>query len=91
MKRRRSKRVLVLCAAAVCAAGIVTAETFRYDLPATNYATRLTASDPATWRPVADRVSVPTGGVTLAEGGLFKTAMDRNAAYLLRSFSVNYL
>ena len=85
MENKRLIGAFVLYVTATAAAD------FRYDLPATNYVTRLTASDPATWRPVADRVSVPTGGVTLAEGSLFKTAMDRNAAYLLRSFSVNHM
>ena len=53
--------------------------------------TRLTATDPATWKPVADRAVAPIGGVRLDEAGLFKPAMDRNVSYLLNSFSVNHM
>ena len=77
--------------AAVCAAGAARAEALRYDLPASEYKTRLTASDPATWRPVPCRVAVPTGGVTLDGAGLFQSAMENNIAYLLNSFSVNHM
>lgn len=57
------------------------------DLPKT----RLTASDPATWRPVQYQAITPTGGVVLDDAGLFKSAMETNIAYLLDSFSVNHL
>ena len=62
-----------------------------YSLPASEYRTRLRASDPAAWKPVAAKVTVPTGGVVPAENGLFKPALDLNVSYLLNSFSVNHL
>ncbi|MDR2286856.1 MAG: glycoside hydrolase family 127 protein [Prevotellaceae bacterium] len=62
-----------------------------YSLPASEYKTRLQASDPNTWRPVTVKTTTPTGGVTLAGNGLFKPAMELNVAYLLNSFSVNHL
>ena len=62
-----------------------------YSLPAEDYKTRLKASEPATWNPVACRVSVPENGVELADDGLFKTALQRNISYLLNSFSVNHM
>ena len=62
-----------------------------YSLPAEDYKTRLTASDPDTWNPVAGRVSVPESGVELADGSLFKTALERNTSYLLNSSSVNHM
>lgn len=55
------------------------------------YKTRLKASDPATWKPVPDRIREPAGGVTLSEGGLFRPFMLRNIDYLLKSFSVHDL
>jgi DUF1680 family protein len=66
-------------------------QAFDYDLPAEEYKTRLTASDPAGWKPVADKVAVPTEGVTLAANGVFKTVMEKNVDYLLRSFSVDHM
>jgi DUF1680 family protein len=62
-----------------------------YSLPASEYKTRLQASDPNTWKPVASEATTPTGGVILAENGLFKPALDLNVSYLLNSFSVNHL
>ncbi len=53
--------------------------------------TRLSASDPAGWKPVPNRATVPTTGITLDDAGLFKPAMERNIAYLLNSFSVNHM
>ncbi len=53
--------------------------------------TRMKASDPATWKPVPYQAVVPTGGVTLADAGLFKPVMENNIAYLLNSFSVNHM
>jgi uncharacterized protein len=53
--------------------------------------TRLVASDPASWRPVNGRVATPTGGVTLADDGLFAPVMRNNIAYLLGSFSVDHM
>jgi DUF1680 family protein len=62
-----------------------------YDLPAADYKPRLTASDPAGWKPVADKATAPTGGVTLADNGVFKPVMEKNIHYLLHSFSVNHM
>jgi DUF1680 family protein len=62
-----------------------------YSLPASEYKTRMQASDPATWKPVANKATTPTGGVALAENGLFKPAVDLNVSYLLNSFSVNHI
>ncbi len=53
------------------------------------YHPRRRASNPKSWRPVAFKAAVPTGGVTLREGGLFKHFMDLNTEYLLKSFSVD--
>lgn len=53
--------------------------------------TRLKASDPATWKPVRDQAVVPTGGVTLADTGLFKAAFENNIRYLLNSFSNDHM
>ena len=76
---------------AACAVGVTRAEAIRYDLPASEYKTRLKASDPAAWKPVPYQVAVPTGGVTLDGAGLFKPVMVNNIAYLLNSFSVNHM
>ena len=54
-------------------------------------ATRLKASDPATWRPVPYQAEAPTGGVTLADKGLFKPVMENNIGYLLNSYSVDHM
>ena len=62
-----------------------------YSLPASAYKTRLQASDPDTWKPVAGKVTTPAGGVVLDGNGVFKPAMDLNVSYLLRSFSVNHM
>ena len=82
----------------IAVAVILTASAFRFtftyaaDSPgADDYKTRLTASDPATWKPVPNRTVVPTGGVTLDEAGLFKPVLEKNITYLLDSFSVNHL
>jgi DUF1680 family protein len=62
-----------------------------YSLPASEYKSRLQASEPNTWKPVTLKVTTPTGGVAIAENGLFKPALDLNVSYLLNSFSVNHL
>jgi DUF1680 family protein len=62
-----------------------------YSLPAADYKTRLTASDPADWKPVGDKITVPSGGVTLADNGIFKPVLEKNINYLLNSFSVNHM
>ncbi len=54
-------------------------------------ATRHQVSDPATWKPVPNRVSIPTGGITLPAESLFQQALENNAAYLLQSFSVDHI
>lgn len=48
------------------------------------------ASDASTWRRVPYRAQAPRSGVTL-HGGIFETAMRKNIAYLLESFTVNDL
>jgi len=53
--------------------------------------TRLISSDPSTWHPAPYKADVPIGGVTLADSGLFKPAMERNIDYLLNSFTVNHM
>ncbi|MDR0384576.1 MAG: glycoside hydrolase family 127 protein [Prevotellaceae bacterium] len=62
-----------------------------YSMPATKYGTRLHASDPAAWKPVAFKTETPVSGVTLAESGIFKPALQLNASYLLNSFTVNHM
>lgn len=57
------------------------------DLPKT----RGTASDPATWKPVANTAATPTGGVTLDSAGVFKPIVENNIGYLLNSFSVDHM
>jgi DUF1680 family protein len=49
------------------------------------------SSDPDTWRPVSLPGVVPVRGVTVEQCGLFDAAMSENAAYLLRSFSVDHM
>jgi hypothetical protein len=61
------------------------------DSPIVAYKTRLTASDPATWKPVAYQAVSPIGGVTLNDAGLFKPVMENNIGYLLNSFSVDHM
>ena len=61
--------------------------TLAADLPKT----RMKASDPATWRPVAYQAVSPSGGVTIDDAGRFRLTMDRNIGYLLNSFSVNHM
>ncbi|MDR0511056.1 MAG: glycoside hydrolase family 127 protein [Rikenellaceae bacterium] len=61
-----------------------------YGLPAEAYKTRMIASDPAAWRPVACPVTAPTGGVTLEENSPFRVAMERNIDYL-KFYSVDHL
>lgn len=48
------------------------------------------ATDPSTWKPVANKALAPVTGVTL-EGGIFETAMRKNIGYLLDSFTVDDL
>jgi DUF1680 family protein len=62
-----------------------------YSMPADEYKTRLQASDPNTWKPVASKVTTPVSGVTIAENGIFKPALELNISYLLNSFSVNHM
>jgi DUF1680 family protein len=89
-------RIFILLACGVCMMTLPGACTdkstkMNYSLPAEAYKTRLTASNPAAWNPVGCRVSVPEGGVELADGSLFKSALERNTSYLLKSFSVNHM
>ncbi len=75
-------------AACSCVAWCALAQiVFAAELPKT----RLTASNPADWKPVANRAAVPTVGVTLDDASLFKPAIERNINYLLNSFSVNHM
>ena len=62
-----------------------------YSLLAQDYKTRLEASDPTSWKPVACPVTVPVTGGELGDEGLFKTALERNISYLLSTFSVNHM
>jgi DUF1680 family protein len=62
-----------------------------YSLPAEAYLTRLKASDPSRWKPLSCPVTIPSGGIVLPDNSLFRTAMDRNIAYLLNSFSVDHM
>lgn len=62
-----------------------------YDLPMESYKPRLKASAPSGWHPVACPVTVPVNGVELPEGSLFRTALERNTAYLLNSFTVDHM
>jgi DUF1680 family protein len=62
-----------------------------YNLPANEYKARLESSDPSTWKPVTSKITTPISGVTLADNGLFKPALDLNVSYLLNSFSVNHM
>jgi len=61
------------------------------EISADSLRTRLVASDPSTWHPVAYKAVAPTGGVALADDGLFKPVMENNITYLLSSFSVNHM
>jgi len=45
-------------------------------------------TDPRSWKPPAQAVRIPRGGVRL-EDGLLKTAFDNNIGYLLGSFTVD--
>jgi len=87
----RTETGWIVVAGLLSAAGMTRAETFRYDLPKSEYNSRQSVSDPATWKPVPDQVAVPTGGVTVADAGLFKPVMENNIGYLLKSFSVNHM
>ncbi len=58
---------------------------------AEEWKSRLTASDPATWKPVPNQAAAPISGVTLDDAGVFKPVMSNNTAYLLNSFSVNHM
>ncbi|MDR0536588.1 MAG: glycoside hydrolase family 127 protein [Tannerellaceae bacterium] len=62
-----------------------------YSLLAEEYKPRLVASDPSSWKPVPLSVSVPEGGVEVDPDGLFRPALERNAHYLLTSFSNDHL
>ena len=62
-----------------------------YTLPAEAYKSRMTASDPATWKPVACALTVPESGIELPEGSLFRTALERNADYLLSYASNDHI
>src|SRR5687768_10710925 len=62
-----------------------------YRLPKQAYKSRLKASDANIWKPVQLKVAVPTNGISLSQKGLFKTALERNITYLLRSFSLDHM
>ncbi|MDR2848696.1 MAG: glycoside hydrolase family 127 protein [Bacteroidales bacterium] len=62
-----------------------------YTLPASEYQPRLQASDPTSWKPVDVKVTIPTGGVTLSDNGVFKKALELNINYLMNSFSTDHL
>ncbi len=89
MTANRSRRQVTILAAIVLV-GAAQLGQAADDRPA-KYPTRLKASDPSTWKPVAYHALTPTGGVTLDEAGLFKPVMENNIAYLLNSFSVNHM
>jgi DUF1680 family protein len=96
MKHYYSITIVLLLACGVCmmlsnACTRKSAPKLDYSRPAESYKTRLTATNPAAWKPVACGASVPEGGVELSDSGLFKTALERNASYLLKSFSVNHI
>jgi DUF1680 family protein len=74
-----------------CTSNTPTKPPMDYSLLAEQYTTRLTASDPNTWQPPLCPVSVPTGGITVSPNGLFHKALDRNAAYLLNTFSNDHI
>lgn len=85
---------LILCMPillAACSERTVSKTKMDYSLPANAYKTRLTASDPATWKPVPYQATVPVKGIELTDGSLFKSALERNIHYLLTSFSVNHM
>jgi DUF1680 family protein len=92
MRRIALKPVFLCLAATGISMAIAVALASAADSPgADTYKTRLTASDPATWKPVVNQLAVPTGGITLDDAGLFKPVLERNIQYLLESFSVNHL
>jgi DUF1680 family protein len=62
-----------------------------YSLMSNEYKPRLVASNPATWKPVEYRVDVPVKGIELGDSSLFRQALERNAQYLLNSFSVDHI
>jgi hypothetical protein len=62
-----------------------------YTLPMKDYKARMTASDPASWKPVPYKAVAPTEGVELSDKGLFKPAMEHNIHYLLHSFSNDHM
>ncbi|MDR3234348.1 MAG: glycoside hydrolase family 127 protein [Planctomycetaceae bacterium] len=68
----------------------VKGEPLDYTLPMSEYQPRLSASNPAGWKPAVCGVTVPTEGIQPA-GGLFKPALERNTKYLLNSFTVKHL
>jgi DUF1680 family protein len=82
-----------LAACTVMPSAFGSAQTFvqtNYGLPAEEYRTRMTSSDPATWKQVDCAITTPTGGVTLDKGSLFRVAMERNVDYL-KFYSVDHL
>ena len=58
-------------------------ETIKFDHP--NLVT-----DPSTWKRVPFKAEAPRGGITL-EGGLFQSALQHNAQYLLNSYTTEDL
>ena len=78
-----TRSMLLLVAAGIASLGVTRAQD--------PLATRLKASDPATWKPVPYQAEAPTGGVTLDDKGLFKPVMDNNIEYLLNSFPVDHM
>ncbi|MDR1859472.1 MAG: glycoside hydrolase family 127 protein [Bacteroidales bacterium] len=59
--------------------------------PPESYPSRMTAGNPADWKPVKLRVDIPAGGVVVSKSGLFSSAMEKNIYYLLNSFSVDHM
>ena len=78
-----TRTMMLLAAAGIASLGVAPAQD--------PLATRLKASDPAAWKPVPYQAVSPTGGVTLADKGLFKPVMENNIGYLLNSYSVDHM
>ncbi|MDR0559443.1 MAG: glycoside hydrolase family 127 protein [Prevotellaceae bacterium] len=93
MTALRNMLCLVFAATALysCNAPSGKREKMNYSMLAEEYKPRLTASDPASWKPVSLSVSVPEKDVEVDPSGLFRPALEKNAHYLLTSFSVNHL
>ena len=83
--------IIMLLSACTSADRPVTKARMDYSLPEESYKTRLTASDPVTWKPVTCPVIVPESDIELDNNSLFKLAMEQNIRYLLNSFSVDHM